>query len=67
MFLCAQLSPALYNPVDRSSSVHGIFQASLLEGLPFPTPGDLPNLGIKPASLASSALAGGFCTTAPPL
>ena len=31
--------------------------------LPFPTPGDLPNPGIKPAS---PALAGGFFTTAPP-
>ena len=29
-------------------------------GLPFPTPGDLPESGIKPASLASSALASGF-------
>jgi len=28
-------------------------------GLPFPPPGDLPNPGIKPASLA---LAGGFFT-----
>ena len=32
-------------------------------GLPFPTPGDLPNLGIEPASLASPTLAGGFFTT----
>ena len=31
-------------------------------GLPFPTPGDLPDPEIKPASLASSALAGGFFT-----
>ena len=30
--------------------------------LPFPSPGDLPNPGIKPVSLA---LAGGFCTTEP--
>ena len=29
-------------------------------------PGDLPNPGIKPASLAPPALAGGFFTTAPP-
>ena len=29
-------------------------------GLPFPSPGDLPDLGIKPAS---PALAGGFLTT----
>ena len=28
--------------------------------LPFPTPGDLPRPGIKPMSLASPALAGGF-------
>ena len=31
--------------------------------LPFPTPGDLPNPQIKPGSLASPALAGGFFTT----
>ena len=32
-------------------------------GLPRPLPGDLPNPGIKPASLMSPALAGGFFTT----
>ena len=32
-------------------------------GLPFPTPGDLSNRGIKPMSLASPALAGGFFIT----
>ena len=32
-------------------------------GLPFPTPGDLPNPGIEPTSLVSPALAGGFFTT----
>ena len=32
-------------------------------GLPFPTPGDLPNPGIKLVLLASPALAGGFFTT----
>ena len=31
--------------------------------MPFPTPGDLPNPGIEPVSLASPALAGGFFTT----
>ena len=35
-------------------------------GLPFPPPGDLPNPGIKPVSLASAALAGRFFTTEPP-
>ena len=35
-------------------------------GLPFPTPGDLPDAGIEPVSLGSSLLAGGFFTTVPP-
>ena len=34
-------------------------------GLPFPPPGDLLDLGIKPASLRSPALADGFFTFAP--
>ena len=32
-------------------------------GLPFPTPGDLPDPGTEPMSLASPALAGQFFTT----
>ena len=32
-------------------------------GLPFPSPGDLPNPGIEPVSLASPALAGRLFTT----
>ena len=32
-------------------------------GLPYPSPGDLPDPGIEPKSLASPALAGGFFTT----
>ena len=32
-------------------------------GLPCPSPGDLPNPGIKPTSLMSPALAGGLFTT----
>ena len=31
-------------------------------GLPFPTPGDLPDPGVEPVSLVSPALAGGFFT-----
>ena len=42
------------------SSVHGIFQARTLEWFAFPTPGDLPDPGIKPTSVVSPALAGGF-------
>ena len=36
-----------------------------LSGLPFPTPGDLPNPGIEPMSLAPPALIGRFFTTVP--
>ena len=32
-------------------------------GLPFPSPGDLPDPGIKPVSLMSPALASGLFTT----
>ena len=34
--------------------------------LPFPIPGDLPDPGIEPTSLASAALAGRFFATVPP-
>ena len=35
-------------------------------GFPFPTPGDLPDPGIEPASPLASALAGGLFTTVLP-
>ena len=36
-------------------------------GLPFPSPGDLPDPGTEPSSLASPALAGSFFATMPPV
>ena len=43
------------------TSVRGILQARILEWLPCPPLGDLPELGgIKPVSLMSPAFAGGF-------
>ena len=50
----AQSCPALCDPTDYSLpgfSIHGIFQS----GLPFPSPGDLPNPGIKPGYPALQA------------
>ena len=44
----------LCDPMDYSptgSSVHRVFQARILEWVAFPTPGDLPNPGIKPRLL----------------
>ena len=48
----------LCDPMDCSlsgSSIHGIFQARVLSGLPFPSPWDLPDPGIKPGSPALQA------------
>ena len=44
------------DPMDCSppgSSVHGIFQARILGGLPCAPPGHLPNPGIEPISYVS--------------
>ena len=40
----------------------GFLKEEYWSGLPFPSPGNLPNSGIKPAS---PALAGGFFNTEP--
>ena len=40
--------PTLCAPMDYT--VHGILQARILEWVAFPSPGDLPNPGIKPMS-----------------
>ena len=46
------------------SSVHGIFQARILSGLPLSTPGDLPDPWIKPAShWQTDSLQILYCTT----
>ena len=52
----AQLCLTLFDPIDCSSpgsSVHGFSRQEYWSGLPFPSPGDLPHLGIKPVSFIS--------------
>ena len=44
----------------------GFSRQEYWSGLLFPPPGDLPNPRIKPMSLASPSLAGGFFTPEPP-
>ena len=44
----------------------GFSRQEYWSGLPFPSPGDLQDLGTEPRSLESSALAGGFFTMEPP-
>ena len=64
MCVGAQLCPTLcdqwtgYSP--PGSSVHGIFQAGILEWVAFSSPEDLPKPGIEPGAPAFS---GGFFTT----
>ena len=51
--LAAQQCLTLCSPIDcrlSGSFVHGIFQARIWSGLPFPSSGDLPDPGIKPGS-----------------
>ena len=64
--LVTNLCRTLVRPVDCNpigSSVHGVSQARILEWVPFPSPGDLPDPGIEPRSptLQADAL-----TSAPP-
>ena len=54
----ARFCLTLCNSMDYclpGSSLHGIFQARELVGLPFPSPGDLPNPGIEPGPPALQA------------
>ena len=64
----AQLRLTLFDSLDSHQAplLMGFPRQQFWSGLPFPTPGDLPNPGVKPKSLASLALAGGFLTTVPP-
>ena len=58
LVLVSQSYPTLYDPMDHSrpgSSVPGILQARTLEWLPFPSPGNLPDPGVKPGSPALKA------------
>ena len=56
--LVVQLCLTLCDPMDYNasgSSVHGFPRQEHWGGLPFPFPGDLPNPGIEPGSLALQA------------
>ena len=59
--VCPQLFPTLCDPLDCSplcSSLYVFSRQEYWSGFPCPTPEDLPNTSIKPASLAYSALTG---------
>ena len=69
MYMCTysvtQLRLTLCDPMDQPARLLCPWNFSKQEywsGLPFSTPGDLPDPGIKPVCLASPALAGAFFT-----
>ena len=68
--VCGQSGLTLCGPVEYTARQAplsmGLSRQERWIGLPFPTPGDLPDPEIEPASLVNPALAGGFFTTALP-
>ena len=62
-FSCVQLCATLWTVACQASLSVGFSRQEQWSGLPCPSPGHLPNPGIKHASLTSPALAGGFFTT----
>ena len=64
MHACSVMSNsvALWTLACQPSQSMEFSRQEYWSGLPFPPPGDLPNLGIKPELLESLALAGRFFT-----
>ena len=66
MVLVAKSCPTLatqWTLAHQASLSLGFPRQEYWSGLPFPSPGDLPDPEIEPESLMSPALAGGFFTT----
>ena len=63
---CVRLLATLWAVVHEAPLSMGFPRQEYWSGLPFLTPGDLLDPGIKPASLVFPALVGGFFTTEPP-
>ena len=62
-FSCVQLFPMLWTVACQAPLSMGFSSQEYWSGLPCPPPGDLPNPGMEPTSLRSSALADGFFMT----
>ena len=56
-FICVQLFATLWTIVGQAPLSTGFSRQEYWSGLPCPSPGDLPDPGIEPTSLTSSALA----------
>ena len=62
LFSCQILSSSSWTGAPQAPLSMEFSKQEYWSGMPFPSPGDLPNPGIEPMS---PALAGGFCTTEP--
>ena len=64
--MCVCTCTHLLNCVQQALPSMGFLRQEYWSGFPFPPPGDLPDAGTEPLSLASPALVGRFFTTALP-
>ena len=62
-FSCVQLFVTLWIIAHQAPLSMGFSRQEYRNGLPFPSPGDLPNSGIEPVYLMPPELARGFLTT----
>ena len=60
---CIQVFATPWTVAHQAPLSMGFSRQEHWSGLPFPSPWDLPDPGIKPTSLMSPLLAGGFFTT----
>ena len=54
-FSCVQLFATLWTVARQAPLSMGFSRQEYWSGLPYPPPGDLPNLGMEPTSLALQA------------
>ena len=60
---CVRPCANLWNVACEAPLSMGFSRQGFWNGLPFPSPGNLPDPGIEPTSFMSPALASGFFTT----
>ena len=58
-----RLFVTLWTVVHQAPLSTGFSRQEYWQGLPFPSPGDLPNPGLEATSLMTPEMAGGFFTT----
>ena len=62
-YSCVRIFATSCSGTHQAPLPMGFLRQEYWSGLPFPSPGDLPDQAIEPARLSSPALAGGFFAT----